>query len=246
MMARNRYESPTESIHEPIKAVGKASVAAIPVLGGFTVELIGYHENHLNRARMRKFLDRIGQAITDLERWKENLPRDEPLKSTLLEAAEIAVRSHENEKLEALKNAVLNVHMSASVDEYHRSRFMALISRYSALHLRVMKILAEPQKLTDLDCVQEEVRKIHERNHGPSPQHALPVHVNVDALLIEKFGPPYKGAVYQILSEMASDHLIGNARGKMKIQPAQPYLKKFGQEFLNFVSASRSPEPLDD
>ena len=71
--------------------------------------------------------------------------RDNPaFQATFLQAAQIAARTLQSEKLEALKNAIVNSAMAHDLDENLRQIFLHYIERFTALHLALLKLLDEP------------------------------------------------------------------------------------------------------
>jgi hypothetical protein len=61
--------------------------------------------------------------------------------STYLHASLIAVRSHQSEKLEALRNAVLNSALQGAPDENRQQVFLNWVEELTPLHLRVLAYL---------------------------------------------------------------------------------------------------------
>jgi hypothetical protein len=59
--------------------------------------------------------------------------------SAALQASQAAVRTHEREKLEALRNAVLNVAAGRSADADAMTFFLALVDSFSATHLELLR-----------------------------------------------------------------------------------------------------------
>ena len=68
-----------------------------------------------------------------------------PFTSTVLQASTIALRNHDEEKLEALCNAVLNVAVSSTAGDDEHEHFISLIDTYSAWHLRILAFLADKE-----------------------------------------------------------------------------------------------------
>ena len=68
--------------------------------------------------RLKKLEEKVeGFSITSLS-------ENELFISTIMEASQIAVRTHKNEKIEVLKNVVLNSALSISIDEEIQTMFM--------------------------------------------------------------------------------------------------------------------------
>jgi hypothetical protein len=88
-------------------------------------------------------MEEIGQALRELEERMgivlETLQENERFIDTALEATLIALRTSNHEKLEALKNAVLNSATADAPEEVHQQIFLGLIDDLSTLHVRVLR-----------------------------------------------------------------------------------------------------------
>jgi len=75
----------------------------------------------------------------------ENLKDNEQFISATLQATQIAIRNHQREKLEALRNAVLNTAIGINIDETVQLMFIEAIDTLTPLHLRVLKYFDDPK-----------------------------------------------------------------------------------------------------
>ncbi|AWN47546.1 hypothetical protein DK419_15545 [Methylobacterium terrae] len=73
-----------------------------------------------------------------------NLADDEEFLSAVAEASRIAMTTHRAEKLDALRNAVLNAAAGIHLDEVLQKTFLGYVDRFSTLHFQVLKLLANP------------------------------------------------------------------------------------------------------
>ncbi len=76
----------------------------------------------------------------------ENLSTNEPFLTVVLQATSIALRNHQKEKLEALRNAVVNSVLSSSADDDIKLVFIHLIDELQVSHLRLLRMLYEPDR----------------------------------------------------------------------------------------------------
>ena len=76
----------------------------------------------------------------------ENLLKNELFQSTLLNATVVAVRNHQKEKREALRNAVLNTALQTAADEDLQLMFLAFIDVFTPTHLRILRFFDDPQR----------------------------------------------------------------------------------------------------
>jgi hypothetical protein len=93
--------------------MGKAAVSMIPIWGAVVAEFYSAVLQPNVDDRKNIWVQNIAIAVVELrknfEEFKaENLQRNENFLSAFMYAGEIAIRNHQREKLEALRNAVLN------------------------------------------------------------------------------------------------------------------------------------------
>jgi hypothetical protein len=73
----------------------------------------------------------------------ERLAQDDVFVTVVMQTSQIALRNHQVEKLEALRNAVLNSVLS-TIEEDEKFVFLRLIDQLTPLHLRTLKFLDDP------------------------------------------------------------------------------------------------------
>ncbi len=73
-----------------------------------------------------------------------SLSENEEFISTVAETTRIAMATHRAEKLEALRNVVLNVAAGVHLDDVLQGAFLGYVDRFSGLHLKVLKMLSDP------------------------------------------------------------------------------------------------------
>ncbi|MEM9670655.1 MAG: hypothetical protein AAF950_17195 [Pseudomonadota bacterium] len=233
LVAENRYKPPPASIHAPVESFGKAAGTLVPVIGSALVELYSHHRNASFLERMNAFYLRLGQAVTDLENWKEELTEREAYKSTLIEAADLSTKTDNEVKLEALKNAVINSALMTSLDEYKRTIFMDLIRRYSPFHLKLLYIFDVPDEVIQSDYVKRYALEL-DGSHPLELDGTRPFDVPMADLCRETFG--FREAdVARVSNQLLDmDHLI-SGDGTIQVRPRKSSLTDFGKEFVDFV-----------
>lgn len=93
--------------------------------------------------RINQLLMDIAFKLEELE-LRGKLEIDELLKnegfiSTLLHATQIAIRTHQKEKLEALKNAVLNSALKTAPEDDYKILFLSFIDNFTIAHVKLLK-----------------------------------------------------------------------------------------------------------
>jgi hypothetical protein len=143
----NPVDPPKQDTSDVVHAVIKAGLSAIPVLGGTTAELFQLVIQPPLERRRVKWMTAVGEKLCELEKQGVNLDelaKSEEFVSAVMQASSIALRTHQQEKLDALRNAVLNTAVGQAPDEALQHMFLHWIDSFSALHLRILKIFFTP------------------------------------------------------------------------------------------------------
>jgi len=139
-----------EKIKDTGYALGKAVIGSIPVIGAAASELLSLLVSSPLERRREKWMSEIGERLLELERaGKINLEalKENPVFiDTVLAATQIALKTSEQEKLYALKNALINTALSESPDQSEIQIFISLIDIYTIWHIRLLKLFDDPIK----------------------------------------------------------------------------------------------------
>jgi hypothetical protein len=156
----------------------------------------------------------------------EDLVDNESFVSTVLQATQSAMRSHQEEKLEALKNAVLNSALPTAPEEDKQAIFLNLIDEFTPLHL---KMLSMYKNITD------------DKIGGPVMSSDLEI-------IIDGVFPDIKnnvGLYSVIIGDLASRELVRKDYGGTFADNIGTHyaarITPMGIEFLDFISS-----PLED
>ena len=103
--------------------------------------------------RLSKTVDELCKKVEDLT--PEKLSSNPEFISIFLQASNISVRTHHEEKLEALNNAVRNSVLIDYIDESKKMVFLRVIDNFTPIHFRVLEFLISPQKyINELESKQ--------------------------------------------------------------------------------------------
>jgi hypothetical protein len=141
------------SVGDAVHAIAKAGLSAVPVVGGPAVELFHYVIQPPLEKRREEWMTRVGEALSNLENEGlniENLRDNEQFVSVVMQAWQIAVRTHQQEKLEMLRNAVLNVATGQSTDDSLQAMFLNFIDVFTVWHMRVLRFAQAPAANSNL------------------------------------------------------------------------------------------------
>jgi hypothetical protein len=152
------YNTPTEKLNlnpsshiEPVPeptavdhffGIAKAAVSGIPVLGSPAAELFGMITAPILGRRRDEWFEELRLRLNELSRKVEGLSEaltEDAFVSALAQATHVALRTHQAEKLEALRNAVLNVAVGRSPSDDLQLIFLNLVDSFTPTHLQVLK-----------------------------------------------------------------------------------------------------------
>jgi len=132
-----------------VDATGAASLAVASAAPG---PAAGFMERILavpTEARREKWIHQVAEVVMELQKRSENfslekLSRNDLFVTVTLEAAQIACRNHHEEKLTALKHAVLHAALPDGPGEQLQFMFLRFIDEMTPVHLAILAILDNP------------------------------------------------------------------------------------------------------
>jgi hypothetical protein len=143
-MAENQPENRTTSdwIHTGVKA----AISAVPVIGSPAAEFFGFLVAAPASKRKDEWIRSLEERLVSLETkipgLIEALPSNDAFVTATLHATQVAMRSHQTEKLTALRNAVLNVAVGAAPDADRQLIFLTWVDAFTPTHLAVLEAFA--------------------------------------------------------------------------------------------------------
>jgi len=127
----------------------KAVLGTIPVLGSAAAELFSLIVTPPLEKRRAQWMNEVAERLKILEEKKnidiQELIDNEIFIDTILQATAVAIKTSEQEKLEALKNAVINSVFVEDIDKTKTLMFLRLIDSFTALHLTILKFFDNPR-----------------------------------------------------------------------------------------------------
>ncbi|MGA8596311.1 MAG: hypothetical protein WB676_16490 [Bryobacteraceae bacterium] len=162
----------TPELEDHRTAVIRGAISAIPVFGGALAEELGLVlEPPLTRRRDEWFED-LARRLRDLENNVEGfrfaaLANNDHFVSATVQATQVALRTHQQEKLDALRNAVLNTAVGNAPNDSLQTIFLNLVDRLTPLHLTLLKNIESPRILPDSGAYQQwDYQNRHSRRIG--------------------------------------------------------------------------------
>lgn len=135
---------------EKAHRVARAAIAGIPALGGTLVEVFNALIEPPMAKRKTAWMIEVTEAINELYEkgivTEENLQENEKFFTTLVHASSTAIRNHEKEKLDALRNAVLNSTLPGAPSDTMQQLFLNLVDSCTSWHIALLKLFQGPEQ----------------------------------------------------------------------------------------------------
>lgn len=236
MKGRDIRKDLQPSAGDAVHTLARTGVGIVPLVGGTLAELINASVTAPLSRRRDEWLMYLADGVLRLQErvadfdWEQRM-KDPAFVSLFLEACQIAVRNHREEKLHALRNAVLNAAAGIDVEEDVRFTFLAIIERFTASHLDVLAFAYYP-------------RGWMERNGVPVPD-PLPrtwsakqtclMEYQKDALFLDMIVGDLQGArLIEVHPFTALDNSVSPGRVSLN------YTSDLGKRFYLFFSEPRA------
>ncbi len=147
---RNALPRPTGWDHAHLAL--KAALSAVPVFGSPAAELFAAIITPPLARRRDEWLQSLAEGLAVLqERVKgfkvESLAHNEVFVSAALQASRVALQTHQEEKLKALRNALLNIAIGRAPDEDQQAMFLSYLETLTSWHIRMLKFFDAPLRL---------------------------------------------------------------------------------------------------
>lgn len=230
----DEIKKPKKSAGDVVHAIAKAGISAIPIAGAPAAEIFALVVTPTLERRRDEWIDSIGEGLKELAQkvagFKlEDLAKNEEFITTVTHASQAAVRNHQKEKLEALRNAVLNAALPNALEEDLQLMFLNFIDSFTSWHLAILEFLDKPR----------EWGIKHGITYPDSPE---PHRISVNQAFIHAFSDPrVKRETYDVfLRDLSSRGLINSEKINIMIPDAgdlASWTTDMGKQFLTFISS---------
>ncbi len=142
----------------------KALIGVVPGIGGGVAEFYSTYITAPSQKRLYAFLEKLIDELQSLEAQVssfsiESLQENASFSTILSQALEIVKRNHQEEKLEALKNLILNSVLQDSIEDDIKLLFLDLINELKVSHLHLMHLLYKPYRYTEKEIFLNKIEK---------------------------------------------------------------------------------------
>lgn len=148
-MSDNIREDLKENKKDYLYSTVKAGLSSIPLAGSVVGEFFSMIVSQPISKRRDEWLVRIKNELEELQSKFDgfdinNLCNNEVFITVLMQASQIAIKNHQEEKLIALKNAVLNSAVEISIDENVQLMYINYIDELTPWHLKILTFFKNP------------------------------------------------------------------------------------------------------
>ncbi len=228
--------------------IAKVGLSTVPIVGSAASELFSAIIAPPISKRREKWIEMIAQGLKELEKQiqgfkLENLSENEAFVTMLLNATQSALLTHQREKLEALRNVVLNSAIPSQHEEAIHSIFLHFVDSLTPWHLKILSIFGDPPEFEEFEKLSHELKRLF---YAYPHFHLSSVPNDITGAFDEFNGR--EDLINRMIQDLASRDLLDLAAmdtsHHMATQAGIPSARitDFGKQFLDFI---RSPLGTD-
>lgn len=142
-------EKPKQTAGDVRQALAKGALSGVPFVGGLASEIFNLVIAPPLTKRRDEWMNSIAEGLKKIEEKVEgfkieNLAQNQMFITTVMHASQAAVRNHQKEKLEALRNAVLNAALPNAPEEDLQLIFLGYVDTLTTWHVRILQLFDNP------------------------------------------------------------------------------------------------------
>lgn len=149
-MSKDPLNVPRATTADIAYTLTRAGISSIPYVGNAAVEVFQMFLTPPLLKRQAKWMEAVVEGLRQLEEKQkctlEDLGKNEQFIDTVLQASRAAIQTSQQEKIEALRNAVLNAALPHAPDESRRQMFLSWVEAFTVWHLRILRLLRDPAR----------------------------------------------------------------------------------------------------
>jgi len=221
-------EVPKESSSDRIHSIVKGVFGAIPIAGGVASETFSLILSQPIAKRMEKWMEAVVDKLSNLEKtihtFKiENLKENDEFITFLIESSQIAYKTHQEEKLYYLQNAIAN-YFSCQLEYDRKYSYLRVINDLTPTHFIILKYISLNENfiINEIDGFE----KLWEHYEKSNP--------NIDKYYFRKCVKDLENASIIRLSGDFSDYIGGGGYAHDESAPSIKLLD-FGSELIEFI-----------
>lgn len=142
-------KKPELTVGDLIYRIVSGSVSGIPGIGGLIAQAFGVAPGSPIEKRYRELVVAVAEDVRRLAEEVdalrvEDLSGNDSFDRAVRLAIQVAIRTSQTEKVEALRSAVLNAALPGSPEEAIQLTFIRLVDELTPWHLRMLKFFDDP------------------------------------------------------------------------------------------------------
>jgi hypothetical protein len=143
-----------------VHTIAKVGIGSVPIVGTAASEIFNMVLTAPVEKRKEEWLVRIYNTLQELQEKVEGfqieeLSDNEQFISIMTRASQLAIMNHQEEKLTALHNAIINTALDISIDENEQMMFLNLVDIFTPWHLKLIYYFENP----DLRFIEKGIQK---------------------------------------------------------------------------------------
>jgi len=132
-----------------VHTAAKAVLSALPGIGGPATELFVAVFKQPLESRRDQWVELIARGLSDLQKKVagldfDALQRNQAFITTALHASQLSIRNHQEEKLTALRNAVLNAALPGAPTDDLQAIYLSYVDYLTPWHMRLLRLFHDP------------------------------------------------------------------------------------------------------
>jgi len=131
-------------------ALAKGGLGTIPIVGSIASELLGLLVTPPLEKRRQEWMTEVGTKLKELEDNSKidlsTLADNAQFIDTVLVATTLALKTSEEEKIKAFRNAILNTALSESFEKTKGQIFLNLLDSFTIWHIKILHFIDNPTK----------------------------------------------------------------------------------------------------
>jgi hypothetical protein len=147
MSSNSEFKLPEKTTGDQVHLGARAVISAIPLAGGPVLEIFNALVAPPIERRRNEWMESVVSALEELQKKDsllvERLQQDQTFHSVLLQATWVAVRNHQEAKLQALRIAIQNAAVASNDAQL---LFVRYVDELTPTHLVVMSFFAKHEE----------------------------------------------------------------------------------------------------
>lgn len=238
----DNLQPPEETTSDKLYNLLKGTIGIIPYAGSIASEAFGIIVTSPIVKRKQNWAELVVSKLKELEETKigfniDRLKEDEEFISFLMEASEIALKSHQKEKISALRNSIGNYFGNDYLDFDKKFSFLKVVEQITPTHLKILLFISKNKELLEKerDKSGKDDDQIQIKGYEDLYQLFKSENLLIDKYHFRKCINDLENQSLLRVNKDFSDYISG---GGYATDTGAPQIKivDFGIEFIKFIS----------